>query len=98
MAKQDCPFCGKPQIDGRHIRLCPQRPQEAQENPSISGSVESVAPEVTTPIFEPIMPPKKADFLCPVCGSDSIKLNVLDYRCPKCGDREIKQPLPAGVK
>jgi predicted RNA-binding Zn-ribbon protein involved in translation (DUF1610 family) len=31
MAKQDCPFCGKPNIDGRHINMCLKNPKNIPE-------------------------------------------------------------------
>jgi len=96
--KQDCPFCGKQKVDGRHRNLCSKNPKNMSES----------VPEVATPFFEPIVAPSEIPtpeiisevrtLNCPTCGAKSIMLNALDYRCPNCGDREKRQPLPAGVK
>ena len=92
MAKQDCPFCGKINIDGRHVRLCPKRPQEEAETPSEAKVVEMVVAQVATPFFEPLDEVKTLN--CPTCGEKSVWLNSLDYRCPNCGDHEMRRPLP----
>ena len=94
MAKQNCPFCGKVNIDGRHVRLCPKKPQDEAESPLVKEMVDLPAPsEIPTPETSEVK-----TLNCPTCGEKSIYLNALDYRCPNCGDREKRQPLPAGVK
>ncbi len=91
--KQDCPFCGKVSIDGRHIRLCPKKPQDNPEIPSVVETVELVAGIVSTPILETSEPIKYVE--CPYCRDrEAIPLNSLDIRCPKCGDVQIKASVP----
>jgi len=92
MKKRDCPYCGKKQIDGRHIRMCPKRPQETS---SEEKGEQLLPPEVVMPVAEPLQSvevnppevPKPEERMCHLCGKYPVqKLNALDWRCPVCGD------------
>jgi len=87
MKKRDCPYCDKKEINGRHIRMCPKRPQEGQETPLGEESEGLPAKKVITP-----KAPKSGGKLCHQCGKQPVqKLNALDWRCPDCGDYEIRK-------
>lgn len=94
--KQDCPYCGKAQIDGRHLRLCSKRPQDVVEPPPVAKIEEPVV----EPIIESPKPPASKSpggRTCPKCGGEIKQLNSFDVRCLKgCGDFEVKVPVEAG--
>ncbi len=92
--KQDCPYCNKPNIDGRHLRLCSKRlekPQDEAESPLIKKVVDLPVP-AEIPILETISNPEKLEteddsiLECLQCGGPAKKLNAIDWHCPKCGD------------
>jgi len=99
--KQDCPFCDKKKIDGRHINLCSKNPKNITEPdlpaPSEIPTPETVPSESASTHIEPEKP--KGEIVpCPVCGGDAVRLNAMDCRCPEHGDREFyKLTKPAGV-
>jgi len=93
--KQDCPYCGKVGIDGRHINMCQKNPK----NLVVEDVPHELVPVIAENVTSELIAPTGAETLnCPTCGAKSIMLNAIDYRCPNCGDREKRQPLPAGVK
>ena len=87
MAKQNCPYCGKASIDGRHINMCSKNPKNMSVDALPLESVPVVAENATSKLVEPTVERLR----CPDCGGDAVKLNALDYRCPNCGDRELKR-------
>jgi Zn finger protein HypA/HybF involved in hydrogenase expression len=107
--KQDCPFCGKAGIDGRHINMCSQNPKnlDAVVPQSLDSEIETTQEIVSEPVIvesvalhiEEKKPSISRDSLmkCPDCGSNATQLNALDCRCPKCGDIQfIKITKPTG--
>jgi endogenous inhibitor of DNA gyrase (YacG/DUF329 family) len=95
MSKVTCPYCGKPEIDGRHTNMCSKNPK------NIDGDMEPVAPTPTKAGSEPVKPvaPGVVDIdgvnkqICPRCGAVATKFDNWNWLCPVDGHYDSKAPL-----